>query len=295
LDNPDRTVTADRLELRTATAAKGESSMGRVEGKVAFITGAARGQGRAHAVRLAEEGADIIALDACAPVAEVTYPPATPEDLAETVELVKGAGRRIVAHQADVRDFAAVEAACRTGADELGGIHIVVANAGVSNWNRFWEMSGDQWRTMIDINLTGVWHTLKAAAPIMIDQAQGGSMILVSSVGGLKALPGSAHYVAAKHGVVGLCRTAAVELGPFGIRVNSIHPWGVDTPMGEHARLEQLIERYPTYAGSYGSILPSPAVALPADIAEAVLWLASEESRIVTGAQIPLDMGATKV
>jgi SDR family mycofactocin-dependent oxidoreductase len=269
--------------------------MGRVEGKVAFITGAARGQGRAHAVRLAEEGADIIALDACAPVAEVTYPPATPEDLAETVELVKGVGRRIVAHHADVRDFAAVEAACRTGADQLGGIHIVVANAGISNWNRFWEMSQDQWRTMIDINLTGVWHTLKAAAPIMIDQGQGGSMILVSSVGGLKALPGSAHYVAAKHGVVGLCRTAAVELGPYSIRVNSIHPWGVDTPMGEHERLEQLIASNPTFAGSYGAILPSPSPALPADIAEAVLWLASEESRIVTGAQIPLDMGATKV
>jgi NAD(P)-dependent dehydrogenase (short-subunit alcohol dehydrogenase family) len=156
-------------------------------------------------------------------------------------------------------------------------------------------MSQDQWRTMIDINLTGVWHTLKAAAPIMIDQAQGGSMILVSSVGGLKALPGQAHYVAAKHGVVGLCRTAAVELGPYGIRVNTIHPWGVDTPMAEHAALEQLIANNPTYGGSFGSILPSPSVALPADIAEAVLWLASEESRIVTGAQIPLDMGATKV
>jgi NAD(P)-dependent dehydrogenase (short-subunit alcohol dehydrogenase family) len=148
---------------------------------------------------------------------------------------------------------------------------------------------------MIDINLTGVWHTLKAAAPLMIDQGQGGSMILVSSVGGLKALPGQAHYVAAKHGLVGLCRTAAVELGPYGIRVNTIHPWGVDTPMAEHETLERLIERNPSYAGSFGSILPSPAIALPADIAEAVLWLASDESRIVTGAQIPLDMGATKV
>jgi SDR family mycofactocin-dependent oxidoreductase len=266
-----------------------------VDGKVAFITGAARGQGRAHALRLAQEGADIIAIDVCAPVAPVPYPPATPEDLKETVRLVEETGRRIVAREVDVRDFAGVKAACDDGAAELGGLDVVVANAGINNWNCFWEMPEEQWQTLVDVNLTGVWHTLKAATPIIIEQGRGGSIILTSSVAGLKSLPGQAHYAAAKHGLVGLCEGAAVELGPFNIRVNTIHPWGVDTPMAETESMQQLFARFPNWAASFAAILAEPQIASARDIADAVLWLASDESRIVTGAQIPLDMGATKV
>lgn len=148
---------------------------------------------------------------------------------------------------------------------------------------------------MLDINLTGVWHTLKAAAPIMIDQSLGGSIIVVSSVGGLKPLPAQAQYVAAKHGLVGLCNAAALELGPFDIRVNSIHPWAVETPMGDPGAVAGLLERHPTFGDSFATILHSPSIAQPRDIAEAVLWLASGESRIVTGTQLTLDLGATKV
>jgi len=268
---------------------------GRVAGKVAFITGAARGQGRAHAVRLAEEGADIIAVDVCAFVAPAPYPPSTPEDLEETVALVEALDRRIVAQVVDVRDSAGLERTCDRGASELGGLDIVVANAGINSWNRFWEMPDEQWQTMLDVNLTGVWRTLKVAAPIMIEQGRGGSMILVSSVAGLKSLPAQAHYSAAKHGLVGLCKSAAIELGPYNIRVNTVHPWGVDTPLGQDDTIISLFERFPTYAASFGSILAEPRIADPRDIADAVLWLASDESRLLTGAQIPLDMGATKV
>jgi SDR family mycofactocin-dependent oxidoreductase len=270
--------------------------MGRVEGKVAFVTGSARGSGRAHAVRLAEEGADIIAIDICREVAPAPYPPATRAEFDETVRLVEEeCGRRIIAEQVDVRDSEGLEAVCERGASEFGGIDIVVANAGINSWNRFWEMPEEQWQTLLDVNLTGVWRTMKATAPIMIDQGRGGSIILVSSVAGLKALPAQAHYAAAKHGLVGLCKAAAIELGPFNIRVNTIHPWGVDTPMGNDDTIVSLFERFPTYASSFAAVLAEPRRADPRDIANAVLWLASDESRVVTGAQIPLDMGATKV
>jgi SDR family mycofactocin-dependent oxidoreductase len=269
--------------------------VGKLDAKVAFITGAARGQGRAHCIRMAEEGADIIAIDACGPVADNAYDPATPEDLEETVRLVEKTGRRIIATRADVRDFDAMQRVCAEGSAQLGGLHVVVANAGISNWCRFWEMSESQWQTMIDINLTGVWHTLKAAAPIMIEQGKGGSIILVSSVAGLKALPGQAHYSSAKHGLVGLCKAAALELGPYLIRVNTIHPWGVDTHMTQDPPLWALLEQNPTFNNSFGSILPSPEIAQPSDIADAVIWLATDDSKLTTGAQIPLDMGATRV
>ena len=188
-----------------------------------------------------------------------------------------------------------MESLCQDGAAELGGIDIVVANAAINNWNRFWEMAEEQWNTLIDINLTGVWKTLKAAAPIMIEQGRGGSIILVCSVAGLKALPAQAHYVSAKHALVGLTKAAAIELGPHQIRVNSIHPWGVDTPMGRDDTLIDLVARFPTYAASLGAILAESDLASPDTIADAVLWLAGRESRTVTGAQIPLDMGATRV
>ena len=271
--------------------------MGRLENKVAFVTGAARGQGREHCVRMAEEGADIIAVDACGPVSpHNAFSPATPDDLAETTRQVEATGRSIVARQVDVRDLSALQAVCQDGAGELGGIDIVVANAGISNWNRFWEMPEEQWQTMIDINLTGVWKTMTAAAPIMVEQGRGGSIILTSSVAGLKSLPAQAHYSAAKHGLVGLCKTAAIELGPYNIRVNTIHPWGVLTKMAEEDPTPfEMFAAHPSYAASFAAILAEPQIANTRDIANIVVFLASDESRVITAAQIPADMGATKV
>ncbi len=264
-------------------------------GKVALVTGAARGQGRAEAALLACEGADVIGIDVCAPVPTVTYRAATPGDLAETGRVVQEAGRRFVAAQVDVRDYAALEAAVREGVADLGHLDIVVANAGISTWGPLWELSLEAWQVMLDVNLTGVFHTLRATVPTMIEQGTGGSIIVTSSVGGLKALPGQAHYVAAKHGLVGLTRAAAVELGPHGIRVNSIHPWGVDTVMVEGADVGALLAANPGFTASYASVLPEPAVASPDDIARSVLYLASDDSRCVTGAQLRVDMGATTV
>ncbi|MDO8361675.1 MAG: mycofactocin-coupled SDR family oxidoreductase [Actinomycetota bacterium] len=269
--------------------------MGLLDGKVAFITGAARAQGRSHAVRLAEEGADIIAIDICAPAAAVGYPAATPDDLQQTVRDVEALGRRIVARVGDVRDQQALDGAVAEGVAVLGRLDIVVANAGISSWGRFWEMTEERWQDMIDINLTGVWRTLRAAAPIMIAQGTGGSMITISSVAGIKSLPGQGHYSAAKHGVVGLTKTAAIELGPHEIRVNSVHPWGVESPMTVDAELEPMLAAHPEFLSSFGSIMPQLGVAQPRDISEVVLFLASDASKFMTGAQIPVDMGATKV
>lgn len=269
--------------------------MGALDGKVALITGAARAQGRSHAVRLAEEGADVIAFDLCAEATEVGYPPATKEDLDQTVAEVEATGQQILARIGDVRDQTALDGAVADGVTELGRLDVVVANAGVSSWGRFWEMSEERWLSTIDINLTGVWRTLRAAAPVLIEQGEGGSIITICSVAGIKSLPGQAHYSAAKHGVVGLTKSAAIELGPYGIRVNSLHPWGVATPMAEDPEVGRILEAHPAYLGSFGSIMPELGMAHPADISEAVLFLASDSSRFITGAQLPVDMGATKV
>src|SRR6201990_2712374 len=206
---------------------------GRVEGKVAFITGAARGQGRAHAVRLAEEGADIIAVDICKKIDTVdVIAPSTPEDLAETADLVKALDRRIVTAEVDVRDYDALKAAVDSGVEQLGGLDIIVANAGIGTiGTRLDRMKEDIWQEMIDVNLGGVWKCVKARVPHIRAGGGGGSIILTSSVAGLKTYPHTGHYVAAKHGVVGLMRTFAVELGPQNIRVNSVHPTHVNTPL----------------------------------------------------------------
>jgi SDR family mycofactocin-dependent oxidoreductase len=269
--------------------------VGALTDRVVFLTGAARAQGRSHAVRLAQEGADVIAVDLCAAPLALGYPPASREDLEETGRLVEKTGRRVVTVVADVRDQAAVEAALDEGVRELGRLDVVVANAGISSWGRFWEMPEQLWLTTIDINLSGVWRTFRAAAPRLISQGRGGSLIAISSVAGIKALPGQAHYTAAKHGLVGLVKAAAIELGPYGIRVNSIHPWGVDTPMAHDPAVHAMLEAHPTYAGSFGAILADPALAAPEDISDAVVWLASDASRRVTGIQLPVDMGATTV
>ncbi|MGH9258804.1 MAG: mycofactocin-coupled SDR family oxidoreductase [Acidimicrobiales bacterium] len=255
--------------------------MGELDGKVALVTGAARGLGQAICTALAGSGADIIATDL--------------SDLDDTAAAVTRSGRRVVAREADVRDQGSLDAAVGDGVAQLGGLDIVVANAGISNWSRFWEMPEHQWVTMLDVNLGGVWRTFKAAAPVLIEQARGGSIIAISSVAGLKALPGQAHYSAAKHGVVGLVGSAAIELGPYGVRVNSVHPWGVNTRLAHDPEVATILADNPTYAGSFGSVLPAPTLAEPADVAHAVVWLASDAARCVTGIQLPVDMGATKV
>lgn len=199
---------------------------GRVAGKVAFISGAARGQGRSHAVRLAQEGADIIAIDICGPIENLAYPHSTPEDLAETADLVKDLDRRIVTAQVDVRDFEALKSAVDSGVEQLGRLDIIVANAGVgTDGRKLHKIRDNVWQDMIDINLTGVWHTVKAGVPHVLSGGRGGSIVLTSSVGGRKAYPNTGHYIAAKHGVIGLMRAFAVELGPHMIRqCGAAHP-----------------------------------------------------------------------
>ena len=263
----------------------------RFEGQVAFITGAARGQGRAEAVRFAQEGADIIAVDICRTMRSTAYSGATPDDLRETVRLVEAEGRRIVATEADVRDFAALDAALRAGVDDLGRLDVVIANAGICSAAMSWELTPEQWQDTIDTNLTGAFFTAKAAVPLLIEQGTGGAIVFTSSVAGLRGLPFLAHYSASKHGLVGLCRSLANELGQFGIRVNSIHPNGVATGMTV-PDLAPLTEQYAeTLAPIFMQSLPD-RFSQPADIANAVAWLASDEARHVTGIQLPIDLGA---
>lgn len=263
-----------------------------LSGKVAFITGAARGQGRAHAVKLASEGADIIAVDLCGQIASVPYPLATAEDLAATVKLVEDTGARIVARAADVRDRAALATALQAGLDELGRLDIVIANAGIA------PMAGeDAWQDVIDVNLTGVYHTVDVAKKPMIKQGAGGSIVLTSSVAGLVGLAapaaGSLGYAAAKHGIVGLMRAYANLLAPHSIRVNSVHPAGVQTPMIDNEFTRKWLEGMDsdTQGGpDMGNALPVQ-VLQPEDIANAAAWLVSDAARYITGVALPVDAG----
>jgi SDR family mycofactocin-dependent oxidoreductase len=265
---------------------------GRVAGKVAFITGAARGQGRSHAIRLAEEGADIIAVDICRDYGTVPYAMATEADLAETVKAVEALDRRIVATQADVRDAAALKAAVDDGVAQLGRLDIVSANAGICTVQSWDEVTPAVWQDTLDTNLTGVWNTMVVSVPHLI-AAGGGSIICTSSTAGIKGLPYLAPYVAAKHGVVGIARTMANELAIHKIRVNTVHPTGVDTPMGNGlSGLETLINRDPNLGPIYMNTLPVEIVD-PRDISNAVLFLASDEARYVTGLEFTVDAGNT--
>ena len=266
-------------------------------GRVAYVTGAARGQGRSHCVRLARAGADVVAIDACAPVAEHNgYPPATPEDLAETVNLVEGEGRKIFADELDVRDAAGQQRVIADALQQFGRLDIVVANAGVLNWGRLWEISPQQFQDVVDINLTGLWNTIKAAVPAMIDAGNGGSIIAISSAAGVKAVPGCGHYCASKFGVVGLTNSLAVELGEFGIRVNSVHPYGTDTPMGNDASMWQMFADHPNFIHSFSpGALPTDSLAAPDLVSDIVVWLASDASSLLTAAQIPADKGYLKI
>ncbi len=274
---------------------------GRVEGKVAFITGAARGQGRSHAVRLAEEGADIIAIDVCKRISSSEEIPAsTPDDLAETADLVKALNRRIVTAEVDVRDFDAVKSAVDSGVEQLGRLYIVVANAGIGNGGQTLDLtSQDDWDDMIDVNLSGVWKSVKAAVPHLLAGGQGGSIILTSSVGGLKPYPHTGHYIAAKHGVIGLMRTFAVELGQHFIRVNAVCPTNVNTPLFMNEGTMKLFRpdlENPgpddmAVAAQFMHVLPIGWVE-PVDVSNAVLFLASDESRYITGLPVTVDAGS---
>jgi SDR family mycofactocin-dependent oxidoreductase len=266
--------------------------MSSLEGKVAFITGAARGQGRAEAVRLASDGANIIAVDICGQIASVPYPLATPDDLALTVKLVEDTGARIVAQQADVRDQEGLKKALQTGIDELGRLDIVIANAGIAPM----QSGADGWRDVIDVNLTGVHHTVEVAIPTIIEQGDGGAIVLTSSVAGLIGVgsddAGAIGYVAAKHGIVGLVRLYANLLAQHSIRVNSVHPAGVDTPMINNEATRQwlgsIADKTPQ---EMGNALPVQ-VLQPEDIANAVAWLVSDEARYITGVTLPVDAGS---
>lgn len=274
--------------------------MGRVGGKVAFITGAARGQGRSHAIRLAEEGADVIALDLCGDVEEVPYAGATRGDLDDTVAAVRALGRRAVPVMADTRDVQAVSRAVADGLAELGRLDVVCANAGIITApSALHEMSDAAWDVMMDVNVKGVWNTCRAAIPHMLGLGHGGSIVLTSSVAGLRAYPLIGNYVTAKHAIVGLMRTLAVELAPHGIRVNSVHPTQVPTPMIMNDVVSRMFvpeSEHPTpaefeAASTETNLLPVPWVE-PVDVSNAVLFLASDEARYLTGVTLPIDAGS---
>lgn len=269
--------------------------MGKLDGKVAFITGAARGQGRSHALKLASEGADIIGVDLAAGVATVDYPPATPEDLAETQRLVENLDRRIVTSVADVRDPAALRAAFEAGVAELGPVDIVLANAGIAHQGSKQEDQDQTFRDVVEINLIGVWNTVHVAAPSMIERGQGGAIVLTSSTQGLSGrggdgTAGTSGYAAAKHGVVGLMRSFANWLAPHNIRVNTVHPTGVSTPMLMNDVIGNWVASNPEAASVVANLMPVEMVEAN-DISEAILFLVAETGRYVTGVTLPVDAG----
>jgi SDR family mycofactocin-dependent oxidoreductase len=275
--------------------------MGRLEGRVALVTGAARGIGRACCERLAAEGASIVATDLCGQLAGVNYATGTAEDLDETLRLIEKAGADAVGYPADVRDTEQIESVAARGREQFGGIDIVCAAAGTAAFAPMWELSDDQWDIVVDTNLTGVFKTLRAAIPAMIERGAGGSLILISSTAGLRGLPNNANYVAAKHGLVGLARTLCNELGPHMIRVNTVHPTTTNTPLVHNEATYRMFRPDlgdPTIDdfAEAAPVLNTMPIAWtePSDIAAAVAWLASDESRYVTGAALPVDAGSSQ-
>jgi SDR family mycofactocin-dependent oxidoreductase len=274
--------------------------MGRFEGKVALITGGARGQGRSHAVRLAREGADIVTIDICEQIETVESPMSTPSDLAETVRLVEAEDRRIFARQGDVRDASTMEDLVKTAVAELGHIDIVLANAGILPVTGSNARVRAAWYDAIDIMLTGVFNTVDAALPPMLERGTGGSIVITSSTAGLNGLarsvgalsPGLLGYGAAKHGVVGLMRFYANALASHSIRVNTVHPTGVNSPMAANEEFARFMHEYPDMVSTFENPMPVPMVEC-GDITNAVLWLASDEARYVTGVALPVDAGLT--
>ncbi|RBY92781.1 mycofactocin-coupled SDR family oxidoreductase [Blastococcus sp. TF02A-30] len=268
---------------------------GRLDGKVAFITGAARGQGRAHAVRLAREGADVLALDIAGPLpAGVPYDPATPEDLAETARLVEGTGRRVLTREGDVRDLEGLQAFVAEGVAAFGRLDVVVANAGICIPMTWDETTPQVFQDTLDINVTGVWNTVMAAAPHMVEAGNGGSIVLTSSYAGKKMQPFMIHYTTSKHAVTGMTRAFAAELGRHRIRVNSIHPGGVATPMGGGdmiTAIERTNASNPKLA-AMGTPFIDPGYAEADQIADAVAFLASDEASFITAEHLSIDGGS---
>jgi SDR family mycofactocin-dependent oxidoreductase len=267
---------------------------GQLENKVAFITGIARGQGRSHAVRLAEEGADIIGLDICRQIDTVFYSMPTPEDLDETRRLVEKAGGRIYADVADVRDLDAVQAVYAAGVAELGDVDIAIANAGIMP---LIDQGAQRqaWHDAIDTMLTGAWHLLETVTPRMIERGKGGSIVITSSSAGQSSLgvntfPGSAGYTAAKHGVVGLMRLYASRLAQYGIRVNTVHPTGVNTPMVSNEEFERFAVANPEAVKGFYNALPVPLIE-PVDVSNAIVYLCADTGRYVTGTTMTVDAG----
>jgi len=272
--------------------------MGQLDGKVAFITGVARGQGRSHALTLAREGADIIGLDLCGDIESTTYPGTTPADLDDTERLIKETGRRALLSQADVRDYDQVEAAFRRGLDQLGRVDIIIPNAGICAGGKTWEIGTDAWRETLDINLTGAWHAVKAAVPTMISQGQGGSVVFIGSTEALKGAENMASYAASKHGITGLMTCLARELGQYNIRVNSVNPTCVDTNMIQNPYVWGLFQPdnpnptresvEGTFAGTH--ILPVPWME-PIDVSRSILYLVGESGRYITASTLVIDAG----
>ncbi len=276
--------------------------MGLVDGKVALVTGAARGQGRSHAVRLASEGADVIAVDICADKLQtLSYALATEDDLDETISQIEATGRRAVKAVADVRSLSETQQAVEAGLAELGRIDIVCANAGIGTWAVAWEMTAQQWSEMIDVNLTGVFNTVRAALPSMVERSEGGSLVLTSSTAGLRAYANTAHYTAAKHGVIGLMKVLAQECGPHRIRVNAVCPTTVRTPLVINDATFELFAPDVQNPGEDDvrepfealNILPGVAWIEPSDVSDAVLFLCSDAAKYITGVALPVDAGNT--
>ena len=271
--------------------------MGLLEGRVALITGAARGQGRAHAITCAREGADVVLVDVADQLPTVEYPMATPADLEETAHQVDALGRRAVAVRADVRVQAELDAAVATGLAQLGRIDILIANAGIFSRADFWTMSEGQWDEMIGTNLTGVWKSAKAVAPHMIERGSG-SIVIISSVNGIEPGRDYCHYVAAKHGVIGLMKNLARELAPYGVRCNSVAPGAIATPMNQHQGFWDMVagrpgateEQAERYGYNYGA-LKATGFLPPSVIADAALFLNSDLASAVTGVVVPVEAG----
>jgi SDR family mycofactocin-dependent oxidoreductase len=265
--------------------------VGLLDGKVGLITGAGHGMGRAHAVRMAEEGADLVLCDICAPVPQVGTPMATYDELLETAALVERSDRRAVVGIADVRDRAALQAVVDEGLAELGRIDVVSANAGVWRPTRFLDIDDDEYEAVVDVNLKGVWNTCQVVVPPMIAAGQGGSIVITSSAAGLRGQVPWAHYVAAKHAVVGLMRALANELAQHSIRVNTVHPTGVETFIAQQPAIGPVLED-PLFRASAQNMLPV-TVLQPEDISNAVVWLMSDQAKWITGVTLPVDAGNT--
>jgi SDR family mycofactocin-dependent oxidoreductase len=271
---------------------------GPLGGRVAIVTGAARGQGRSHAIRLAEMGADLVLVDVCADLAPIPYRQPGPDDLAETASLAGAAGATVRTIIADVRDAAAMAAAARVAVDELGGVDIVVANAGVIQLKPATEITQPDWAEIIGINLTGTWNTIAPTIAPMIEQGRGGSIVITSSAAGLKGPPNMAHYAASKSGVIGLMRSLSAELGPHGIRVNCLAPTTVDTAMVHWPEAYAMFRPDLPAPGRDDvvdvfkqlNVLPVPWIDA-SDVTEALAFLVSDRARYVTGVVLPVDAG----